>query len=109
MGRSGARFLSPEIQIGSARSEIERVGGRLDESVGDEGVFYDLDVSGTTAPSERPGLGADLELVRAGRLAGVAVYDVSRLSRDTAGGLQELQDFAAAGGQAISATETIDI
>ncbi|MCU1589242.1 MAG: cassette chromosome recombinase [Frankiales bacterium] len=109
MGRSGDRFLSPEIQISGARGAIDRTGGVLDLSVGDSGVFYDLDVSGATAPSDRPGLGAALELVRAGRIAGVAVYDLSRFSRDTAGGLRELEDIAAAGGQVISAAETIDI
>jgi site-specific DNA recombinase len=109
MGRSGDRFLSPEIQITASRAAVERLGGHVDTTVGDNGVFYDLDVSGATAPSERAGLGAALELVRAGALSGVAVYDLSRFSRDTAGGLAELEAIALAGGQVISATETIDI
>jgi DNA invertase Pin-like site-specific DNA recombinase len=109
MGRSGDRFLSPEIQIGSATGAIERAGGQLDVTVGDKGVFYDMDVSGTTAPSDRAGLGAALDLVRAGHLTGVAVYDVYRFSRDTASGLRELEEIALAGGQVISATETIDV
>lgn len=109
MGRGGDRFLSPDIQVTASRVAVERVGGVVDETVGDQGVFYDLDVSGTTAPSEREGLGAALELVRAGQLRGIAVYDLSRFSRDTAGGLQELEAIALAGGQVISANETIDI
>ncbi|WP_295847436.1 hypothetical protein, partial [Tardiphaga sp.] len=47
MGRSGERFLSPEIQIDASRRAVERVGGLIDETVGADGVFYDLDVSGT--------------------------------------------------------------
>lgn len=108
-GRSGESFHSPETQEIAARRVVEQVGGVVDEAVGDRGVFYDLDVSGAVAPSSRPGLGVALQLIRAGRLDGVAVYDISRWSRDTAGGLRELEDVAAAGGQVISAAETISI
>jgi DNA invertase Pin-like site-specific DNA recombinase len=109
MGRSGERFHSPETQEAAARAAVARAGGVVDETVGINGVFTDLDVSGKTAPSDRPGMGAALELVRQGRLDGVAVYDVSRWSRDTVSGLRELQEIAAAGGQVISAAETIDV
>lgn len=109
MGRSGERFLSPEIQISAARAVVERAGGVIDLDVGDQGVFYDLDVSGAVAPSDRPGLGEALDLVRAGRLDGVAVYDLSRWSRETVSGLRELEEVAAAGGQVLSASETIDL
>lgn len=109
MGRSGERFLSPEIQIRGARAVVERAGGVIDPDVGDQGVFYDLDVSGAVAPSDRPGLGEALELVRAGRLEGVAVFDLSRWSRETVSGLRELEEVAAAGGQVLSASETIDL
>lgn len=109
MGRSGERFHSPETQENAARAAVERAGGVVDETVGVNGVFTDLDVSGKTAPSDRPGMGAALELVRSGRLAGVAVYDLSRWSRDTVSGLRELQEIAALGGQVISAAETIDV
>jgi DNA invertase Pin-like site-specific DNA recombinase len=108
-GRGGERFLSPEIQISASRRAIEGIGGVLAQDVGDGGIFYDLDVSGAVAPSDRPGLGAALELVQEGSLAGVALYDLSRFSRDTAGGLKALEDIAAAGGQIISASEAIDL
>lgn len=109
MGRSGERFHSPETQEAAARTAVARAGGVVDETVGINGVFTDLDVSGKTAPSDRPGMGAALELVRQGRLDGVAVYDVSRWSRDTVSGLRELQEIAACGGQVLSAAETIDV
>lgn len=109
MGRSGEQFHSPKTQEQGARAEITRAGGVVDETVGDRGVFYDLDVSGAVAPSDRPGLGAALELVRSGALDGVAVYDLSRWSRETVSGLRELEEIAAAGGQIISAGERIDL
>lgn len=109
MGRSGERFHSPETQIAGARRAVAAVGGVVDEAVGDRGVFYDLDVSGAVTPSDRPGLGAALDLVRAGRLSGIAVYDLSRWSRDTVSGLRELEEVAAVGGQVVSAAETIDL
>lgn len=108
-GRAGEQFHSPATQEAAARRAVAAVGGVVDESVGINGVFTDLDVSGKTAPSDRPGMGAALELVRAGRLAGVAVYDVSRWSRDTVSGLRELQEIAACGGQVLSAAESIDV
>jgi len=109
MGRSGDAFLSPEVQEASARRAVAQVGGVVEESVGQAGVFFDLDVSGAIAPSDRPGLGAALELVRAGALDGVAVHDLSRWSRETVSGLRELEAVAAIGGQVISAGEHIDL
>lgn len=108
-GRSGETFHSPETQETAARRAVEAVGGVVDETVGVNGVFYDLDVSGAVAPSSRPGLGVALQLVRDGRLQGVAVYDISRFSRDTAGGLRALEEVASLGGQVVSAAETIDL
>jgi DNA invertase Pin-like site-specific DNA recombinase len=108
-GRSGDSFHSPEVQEAAARRAVEAVGGVVDETVGVNGIFYDLDVSGAVAPSSRPGLGVALQHVRDGRLEGVAVYDVSRFSRDTVGGLRELEEIAALGGQVVSAAETIDL
>lgn len=108
-GRAGERFLSPEIQISSATKAVEVAGGVVDHSVGDGGVFYDMDVSGAVAPSDRPGLGEALTLVRSGHLQGVAIYDLSRWSRETASGLRELEEVAAHGGQVLSASEAIDL
>lgn len=108
-GRSGEAFHSPETQEASARRAVERAGGVVDETVGVRGVFYDLDVSGSVAPSDRPGLGAALELVRAGRIQGVAVHDLSRWSRDTVSGLRELEEVAALGGQVVTGSEHIDL
>lgn len=108
-GRLGERFLSPDIQIQAGHKAIAAAGGVVDETVGEDGVFYDLDISGAVDPSARPGLGQALELVRAGTLAGVAVYDLSRFSRDTAGGLRALEEIAACGGQVLSASESIDL
>lgn len=109
MGRSGESFHSPATQEAAARRAVEAAGGVIDETVGERGVFYDLDVSGKTAPSDRPGMGEALELVRQGRLSGVAVYDASRWSRDTVSGLRELQEIAACGGHVISAAEMLDV
>jgi site-specific DNA recombinase len=108
-GRSGERFHSPETQVAGAARAAAAAGGHIDRTVGDDGVFYDLDVSGAVAPSDRPGLGQALELVRSGRLAGVAVFDLSRWSRDTVSGLRELEEIAACGGQVVSASESIDL
>jgi DNA invertase Pin-like site-specific DNA recombinase len=108
-GRGGERFLSPEIQITAARRRIEQYGGVVDPTVGEDGIFYDLDVSGAVDPHARAGLGQALELVRAGQLQGVAIYDLSRFSRDTAGGLRALEQVAAHGGVVLSASETIDM
>lgn len=108
-GRVGERFHSPETQEAAARRAVAAAGGVVDETVGVNGVFTDLDVSGKTAPSSRPGMGAALELVRQRRLAGVAVYDLSRFSRDTVSGLRELQEIEACGGRVLSAAETLDV
>lgn len=109
MGRSGETFHSPETQEASARRAVAAAGGVVDETVGIRGVFFDLDVSGGTAPSDRPGLGVALELVRAGQLDGVAVHDLSRWSRETVSGLRELQEVAALGGQVVTGSEHIDL
>lgn len=109
MGRSGPAFHSPETQEIGARRAIEALGGVVAEDVGTRGVFFDLDVSGAVTPSDRPGLGEALELVRAGALDGIAVADLSRWSRETVSGLSELQEVRRLGGQVISAAETIDL
>jgi site-specific DNA recombinase len=109
MGRSGPAFHSPETQEIAARRAIEALGGVVAEDVGIRGVFFDLDVSGAVTPSDRPGLGEALDLVRAGALVGVAVADLSRWSRETVSGLSELQEVRRLGGQVISAAETIDL
>jgi DNA invertase Pin-like site-specific DNA recombinase len=109
MGRSGPAFHSPETQEINARRAVEALGGLVVESVGARGVFFDLDVSGAVTPSDRPGLGEALELVRAGVLDGIAVADLSRWSRETVSGLSELQEVRRLGGQVISAAETIDL
>jgi DNA invertase Pin-like site-specific DNA recombinase len=109
MGRGGDTFHSPETQETAARRAVVAAGGVVEEGVGASGVFFDLDVSGAIAPSDRPGLGEALELVRAGRLDGIALYDLSRWSRETVAGLRELEQVAALGGQVLSASETIDL
>jgi len=109
MGRSGPAFHSPETQEIGARRAIEALGAVVAEDVGVRGVFFDLDVSGAVTPSDRPGLGEALELVRAGTLDGIAVADLSRWSRETVSGLSELQEVRRLGGQVISAAETIDL
>lgn len=109
MGRSGPAFHSPETQEIGARRAIEALGALVAEDVGVRGVFFDLDVSGAVTPSDRPGLGEALALVRAGALDGIAVADLSRWSRETVSGLSELQEVRRLGGQVISAAETIDL
>lgn len=109
MGRSGPAFHSPETQEINARRAVEAVGGLVAEDVGLRGVFFDLDVSGAVTPSDRPGMGEALDLVRAGALDGIAVSDLDRWSRETVSGMRELQEVRRLGGQVISAAETIDL
>lgn len=109
MGRAGPSFHSPETQEINARRAVEVLGGVVAEDVGVRGVFFDLDVSGAVTPSDRPGVGEALDLVRAGALDGIAVADLSRWSRETVSGLSELQEVRRLGGQVISAAETIDL
>lgn len=102
-GRGGDSFISPDVQEATCRQLVARLGGTV------VAVFTDLDVSGGTDPQSRPGLGQALAMVKAGDLDGVAVYDLSRFSRDTALGLRTLQEIAAAGGHIVSAGEQIDL
>lgn len=108
-GRSGEQFHSPETQERSARRAVELAGGVVAEDVGQNGVFFDMDISGGTAPSDRPGLGEALDLVRRGVIGGVACHDLSRWSRETIDGLRELKAIRALGGQVITGSETIDL
>lgn len=109
MGRGGEQFHSPETQEASARRAVEAAGGVVAEDVGRRGVFFDMDVSGGTSPSDRPGLGEALTLVRRGVIGGVACHDLSRWSRETVSGLRELQEVVSAGGQVVTGSETIDL
>lgn len=105
MGRGGDTFHSPETQERACRSFVDRLGGVVPEGA----VFVDLDVSGSVAPDDRPGLGEALRQVRAGLLRGVVVYDLSRWSRDTVTGLRALEEVTALGGEVHSTAEAVDL
>ena len=49
-------------------------------------VFEDIDVSGATEPSKRPGMGELLARIDAGELEGIAAFSLDRLSREPAHG-----------------------
>lgn len=49
-------------------------------------VFEDIDVSGATAPADRPAMRRLLKAIQAGELGGVAAYSLDRLSREPAHG-----------------------
>ncbi len=80
---------SCDDQITELRQVLERRGGRYDEQL----VFSDAEVSGGVW--QRDGLQALLAAVEVGRISGVFVEDVSRLSRDKedAARLEKTFDF----------------
>jgi DNA invertase Pin-like site-specific DNA recombinase len=61
-------------------------------------VFEDIDVSGATAPADRPAMGELLVAVERGELAGIAAFSLDRLSREPAHGDALVRQVTKAGG-----------
>lgn len=74
-GRSGERFLSPEIQRDTIRRLAAAKGVELNDPIVEE-----LDVSGGKRVTDRE-LGRLVERVERGESAGVIVWKLSRFSR----------------------------
>jgi len=61
-------------------------------------VFEDIDVSGATAPADRPAMGRLLQAIQGGELGGIAAYSLDRLSREPAHGDALVKRVTKAGG-----------
>jgi DNA invertase Pin-like site-specific DNA recombinase len=99
-GRSGERFLSPQVQ----REQIERWahyhGARIAH------VFEELDESG--ARTDRPLVQEAIKRVERGVTEGVVVAYLSRFGRSLIDGLNAIQRITDAGGTFVSVGEGLD-
>ncbi len=93
-GRSGASFISPEVQ----RETIERLASYHGIELGE--IVEELDVSGGKASDERE-LGRLIRKVEAGESGGLLVWKVSRFSRDLLDGIMSAHRVREAGGRII--------
>lgn len=100
MGRSGEDFHSPEMQTTAMRRHIEPSGAHV------VAELEDIDVSGRTF--QRAGLDKIRDLVEAGRIDAVAVYDLSRLGRNVADSLNFINFLRDRRVGIISTVEKID-
>lgn len=100
MGRGGDSFISPDLQ--------EQAIDRLIKGQGRKGpVFKDIDRTGTTF--ERDGIRDALAWVmEKPESRGLAVYDVSRLGRNTSESLDTVKRLRKAGAAFASSVEQID-
>jgi DNA invertase Pin-like site-specific DNA recombinase len=90
--REDERFHSPAEQAERARA-LAVAKGYVPGP-----VFEDIDVSGGTAPAERPAMGELLAGINRGELGGIAAYSLDRLSRDPAHGDALVKRVTKAGG-----------
>lgn len=90
--REDDRFHSPREQAERAEA-LARAKGYVPGP-----VFEDIDVSGATAPAERPAMGRLLKAIEAGELGGIAAYSLDRLSREPAHGDALVRRVTRAGG-----------
>jgi len=90
--REDDRFHSPKEQAERAKSYAATKGYSVSE------VIEDIDVSGGTHPSERPGMAHALEEIEAGRAGGLVAYSLDRLSRDPSHGDWLVRKVTKAGG-----------
>jgi site-specific DNA recombinase len=99
MGRGGADFLSPDIQLDAMRratSGMVEVGAPVD----------DIDISGTTF--SREGIDKIRGMIERHEVDAIGVYDVSRLGRNVLESLQFLAWIEKHGVTIISACEQVD-
>lgn len=99
MGRGGEDFHSPDLQLAAMR---RATAGMREVAVIDD----DIDVSGRTF--DRGGLDRVRQLVEAGQVDALAVYNLARFGRNTVQGLQFLNWLADRGVTVLSASEHID-
>ena len=100
MGRTGDDFLSPDLQINAMRDLARRRDLREVE------VVQDIDVSGRTL--SRAGVDRILELARDRQIDVVALYDLSRLGRNTGESLRTITELRDLGVSVVSTVEQID-
>lgn len=100
MGRDGETFHSPELQTRAMRDLISRRGLR------EVAVVEDIDVSGRTFARE--GIQRILIMARAHQVDVVALYDLSRLGRNTAESLRTIAELRELGVTVVSTIEQID-
>jgi site-specific DNA recombinase len=100
-GRSGASFISPEVQ----REQIERWAA----AHGHELRWHEpeLDVSGGSM--QRPVFDAIMERIRAGSSDGVIVAKLDRFARTLVGALATLEEFERRGAVLVSVAENLDL
>jgi DNA invertase Pin-like site-specific DNA recombinase len=95
-GRSGERFLSPDIQCDTIRRLAKAKGVEVNEPIVEE-----LDVSGGKRIADRE-LGRLVERVDRGESAGVIVWKLSRFSRSLLDAVEMSKRIADAGGRLIA-------
>lgn len=100
MGREGDDLLSPDLQLSALRKHVAPLGLR------EIAVVDDIDVSGRTF--SREGLDQVRQLVVDGKVDAIAVYDLSRLGRNTGEALAFLRWLKDRGVAIISTVEKID-
>jgi site-specific DNA recombinase len=94
-GRSGERFLSPDIQ----RDTIKRLARAKGVDLGE--IVQELDVSGGKRTVDRE-LGRLIDRVERGESAGVIVWKLSRFSRSLLDAVEATTRITAAGGRLIA-------
>jgi site-specific DNA recombinase len=99
MGRGGEDFHSPELQLDAMRRHVKPVGLR------EVAVVQDIDVSGRSF--SRDGIDKIRAMVEARQIDVVAVYDLSRLGRNTADSLKFIAWLRENGVGIISTVEQI--
>lgn len=90
--REDERFHSPKEQAERATALAQAKGFVAGP------VFEDIDVSGATAPAQRPAMSRLLKAIDAGELAGIAAFSLDRLSREPAHGDTLVRRVTKAGG-----------
>jgi DNA invertase Pin-like site-specific DNA recombinase len=90
--REDDRFHSPKEQ-GERAAALARAKGH---EVGP--TYEDIDVSGATAPEDRPAMSRLLAALDAGEVGGIAAYSLDRLSREPAHGDALVKRVTKAGG-----------
>lgn len=99
-GRSGERFISPDVQRERIHAQAKASGHRIVKT------HEDLDLPGTH--SERPGLQAALERIEAGKVEGLIVARLDRFGRSAIDIHRNLERIKDADGVLLSAVEGID-
>jgi DNA invertase Pin-like site-specific DNA recombinase len=90
--REDERFHSPKEQVDRATALARAKGYAVGPT------FEDIDVSGATAPADRPAMSQLLAAIDAGELGGIAAYSLDRLSREPGHGDALVKRVTKAGG-----------